>query len=253
MSKSFISYILILNCFCSNSQTIKDSTYYEIEIQKATNIYNKIVFFENKYEEDEEDEYQDSIFNYNYKFSQVISKIKFSKDNSLKIKKELSKINVKMISTNDNLLIALTWQVFGFYPIPLNSNIIIYKNKPTVVSINGTGDNDYGDNIGIDKVQKITLNKKPYYLVFGSNKCGNLCIQETLTMYKVFKDELIKNEYSFKNGKNKISDLKFDYLLNQDIKITPCFKIQGEYVLFPIFNKLKTKLIAYKKIKISSQ
>jgi hypothetical protein len=232
------------NSFC---QTGKE----QLLVKKIISTYSKIQIFENEYEKSNSDEYQDSINQYNYRLFQFLSDKKFSKLNRSDLKRIVEKTQIIIKISNDNRLVLVSWHVFDFYPIPMCSNIVFFDGKVKLMSLNGTANNDFGDNIQNDTIYKITLKSKPFYILMGSNKCGNLCIQEMASMYSISNGNLVKCINSFFDGKNYLTDVQFDYLINSEMKIEPNFQIQNSQLIRPIFNEDKTKIVGSKRFTIT--
>lgn len=213
--------------------------------------YNKMQVFENKIAENNLDEYEDSITKENFHLVQLFSNKQFNVLDSALLKRIRKLTGIKIILSRDNSLIIVSWGVFNSYPIPLYSNLVFLKGKIKIISLNGTGtENDFGDNIQIDTVCIIHIKTMPYYILIGSNKCGNLCIEERASLYRISNGEIIKSSNSFFDGKKYFNDIRFNYLINDFTKVEPVFLVQNTSLISPLFNKDKTKVIGNKKYKI---
>lgn len=248
--RNFIFFTLMMTFFNSFCQTKKVSNKEQLLVRNIISTYSKIQIFENKYEKSSLDEYQDSINKYNYCLFQFLSDKNFIKLNKSDFKRIVEKTEIKINVSDDNRLILISWHVFNLYPIPMCSNVMFFDGKAKIISLNGTENNDFGDNIQNDRIYKITLKNIPFYILIGSNKCGNLCVQEMASMYSISNERVVKCLNSFFDGENYLTDIQFDYLINSEMKIEPNFQIQNNQLICPIFNEYKTKIIGSKPFKI---
>lgn len=235
------------NSFC---QTKKASDKKQPLVRKIIATYSKIQIFENEYEKSSLDEYQDSIKKYNYCLFQFLSDKKFSKLNKSDFKIIVEQTEIKINVSDDNRLVLVSWHVFDLYPIRMCSNVMFFDGKTKIISLNGTDNNDFGDNIQNDRIYQITLKDNPFYILIGSNKCGNLCIQEMASMYSISNGSIVKCVNSFSDGINYLTDIQFDYLINNEMKLEPNFQIRNNELISPIFNEDRTKIVGSKRFKI---
>ena len=248
--KKAIFFILIINSFNSFSQESPVMTKKHL-VEEIILTYNKMQVFENKFEESNSDEYEDSITKENFYLVQLFSNKQFDVSDSSLLKRIREQTGIKIILSKDYSLVIVSWGAFNSYPIPLCSNLIFFKGKIKIISLNGTGtENDFGDNIQIDTVCTIHIKARPYYILIGSNKCGNLCIEERASLYRISNGEIIKSSNSFFDGKKYFNDIRFNYLINDLTKVEPVFLVQNTSLISPLFNKDKTKVTGNKKYKI---
>lgn len=244
----FLLSILCFTCLGQVKKTISKNT----ELTKKILVtYKKIQRFENKYEESNSDNYEDSINKYNYIFSNLLSNPQFIKLDYSDLKTIAEKSGMKISLSKDQKLKIVSWQVFESSPTPMCSNLILFDMKSKILSLNGTGDKDFGDNIQNDTIIDIVIKNKPYYILIGSNKCGNLCIQELASLYSIFNGKLTKCSKVFFDGKEYSDDVTFDYLINENIKTEPSFQIDNLKLISPVLNNSRTQIIGTKKYQIS--
>jgi hypothetical protein len=222
----------------------------KIFVENIISTYIKIKDFERKYDELDLHEYEDSIMIYNLHLSEFFLNkkiIKLSIDEAKTIKENTE---IEIVFSGDKKLQLVSWGVFSFFPIPLCTSLLIYGGRAEIISLNGTLLNDFGYNIQYEKIHDFKFNNRSYYLLTGSNKCVNLCIEKIMSMYFIHDGKMTKCVNSFIDGKKSMNDLMFDYLINQYTKSQPAFQIQGKSIICPIFNSAKTKVIGNKKIRI---
>lgn len=250
MKKTIFSILIIIS-FKGFSQNISITTPKQL-VEEIILSYNKIQILENRFEESKSDEYEDSITKENFYLVKLFSNKQLDmSDNSL-LKRIKNNTDIKIILSKDNNIVIASWVVFNSYPIPLCSNLVFFKQEMKIISLNGTGtENDFGDNFQIDTVLTTNIKSRPYYIFIGYNKCGDLCIEERASLYRIKNDkEIIKSINSFFDGKKYFDDIHFDYLINEFTKTEPSFILLNTSLISPIFNKDKTKVIGQKKYRI---
>lgn len=211
----------------------------------------KIQSFENKYAESNSDEYEDSVSIANDSLVQLFSDKRAAKLCQSDLKQIKGKTEIKIVVSDDKKLTVVSWCVFDSYEVPMCSNFIFYNGNTKAISLNGTGDNDFGDNIQNDKILQVKLKDKTCYILTGSNKCGNLCILEMASMYFISKGNITKCSNSFFDGKKYFADIQFDYLINDKMKVEPTFQIQGKKLVYPTFNEDNDRIIGSKGLEIT--
>lgn len=235
-----ILMIQSINTFSQNSEYIYNK---QSLVEKIISVYKTIETFENKYAGGRVDKYEDSLNIANYYLMQLFSDKWAAKLSDSDFKQIKANTEIKILFSMDMKVAVITWSIFNSYQIPMCSNIIFYNGNTMAVSLNGAGDSDFGENVQTDKILQIKLNDKTCYILTGSNKCGNLCIQEIASLYYISYGNIKKCSNSFFNGKKYFSDIKFDYQINDKIKVEPEFKIQGNSLVYPKFNKGNDKII----------
>lgn len=213
--------------------------------------YNKIQVLDSAYRFNNLDEYEDSISKTNYSLVQLLLDKNFSRLSKSDVNVIKEKTEIKFLYSKDKRVLLLSWCVFASYQIPLCSDIVFFDGTSKIIALNGTGeDNDFGENIQIDSIYQIKLKNKFFYIMAGSNKCGNLCITQNASLYSVIKGRIVNCSRSFFDGKNYFDNVQFDYLVNENIKTFPTFKIEKLQLICPRFNKSKTKVIGSQKYSI---
>lgn len=234
--KKILFLILVIHSFESSSQCPSDIFNNRLLVNKIISAYKKIQLFENKFAGSNSDEYEDSISIANDALVKLFSKKsagKLCKSDLLQIK---ANTGIKIVFSNDKKITVVSWRVFESYEIPMCSNFIFYNGTAKAVSLNGTEDSDFGDNIQNDKILQVKLKDKACYILTGSNKCGNLCILEMASLYFISNGSIKKCSNSFFDGKKYFDDVQFDYLINEKMKVEPSFKIQAKKLVYPTFN-----------------
>lgn len=224
---------------------------------KRSGLINRILLAYNRIEEFEDektnsDKYADSIRKYNNILSFIFSSPEFKGLKKSDLKKIEDSTEIKILSSTDKKLKVVSWCIFDFYPTPLCSSIIVPNNtiKSKIISFNENGNNDFGNNVQIDTIVEMTSKGVAYYFLFGSNKCGNLCIQRIASGYSTYDGYVKKCSKVFYDDKNYFDDVEFNYLLSEKIKSEPTFQIRSNKLICPLFNDDRTKEISSKAYKI---
>jgi hypothetical protein len=238
-----ISLILIIQSITTFSQSSKYVFNKQSLVEKIISVYKTIEAFENKYAGGRADNYEDSLNIANYSLMQLFSDKWAAKLSESDFKQIKAKTEIKILFSADNKITVISWCIFKSYQTPMCSNLIFYNGKTKVVSLNGAGDNDFGENVQTDKIFQVKFNDKTCYILTASNKCGNLCVQEMASLYFISNENIKKCSDSFFDGKKYFSDIQFDYLINDKIKVEPAFKIQGKRLVYPKFNKRNDKIM----------
>jgi hypothetical protein len=252
MVKIPIIFLLSIFCFSCLGQVKKIVSKNDLIIRNILDSYKKIQIFERKNEEVNSGNYEDSINKYNYVFSNLLLSPQFRKLGNVDLKETAEKSGLKITTSKDKKLKVVSWQVFEFSPTPMCSNLMLFDNKSQIISLNGTSEKDFGENIQNDTIIDLRIKNKPYYILIGSNKCGSLCIQELASLYSIVDGKLIKCSKAFFDGNRYSDDIEFDYLINENLKNEPSFKIDKLELISPVFNDSKTEIIGTKKYQISS-
>lgn len=222
-------------------------------VEKIISTYDTIQTFEKAIENSNNSDYEDSINYYNNLLFHCLSDKKFSELDETDLNSIKAKTSIKIVFNKDRKLMLVSWQVFYSYPTPMCSNLLFFNGEAKSISLNGTGDdNDFGDNIQYDRIYEVPLKHSINYVITGSNKCGNLCIQKEASLYSVSNGKLSKCENSFIDRGKRVTDVQFDFLINEYIKFDPNFKIENQEIICPVFNQEKTKMIGSKIINIKT-
>jgi hypothetical protein len=194
----------------------------------------------------------DSIFVYNKAIADIITNAGFRQLGVSDLKRISDSSKIEILSSKDRKLQIFSWEAENPYPTPpMCSNIAIIDDKTThVISLNGTGDNDFADNLSIDTIIQLSGSVKTGYLLIGSNKCGNLCEQSEASVYSILNNELKKNPGAFLCSGQYFDDVEFHYLINDKISSEPRFQINDLELTCPLFSGDRTKQSGVKKYKI---
>lgn len=246
----YLTFFLVvgisLSGFCQN--TIKKENPF---LNRIVACFNQMRVFEGMAQKKPSINFQDSIIKYNRKLISYLSNSTISKLDSSQLLEMSQRTEIRSLKSQDGKLRVVSWCAFIFSNSPMCSNMALIKNaKPAYISINSYGDNDFGNNIEIDTIFEKKYENKFYYILLGSNKCGNLCIQETASVYSIEGNKFVKRTHVLFDGTNFFDDAKFDYFINNKIEGEPSFKIVDGELISPVFNEDKTKIISSKKYKI---
>ncbi len=214
--------------------------------------YSRMEKFEDLDENTNSNNYADSIRRYNNILSFIFSSPEFKDLKKADLNKIEDSTEIKILVSADKKLKVVSWCIFDFYPTPLCSSIMVPNGiiKSKIISFNENSKMDFGNNVQIDTIVEITSKRIPYYFLFGSNKCGNLCVQRIASGYSIFDGSIRKCSNIFYDGKNYFDDVEFNYLLSEKIKPDPTFQIQSKQLICPFFNDDRTKETGSKSYKI---
>ncbi len=236
----FLLLVIVFNGFCQEKHQNKINA---DVINHFFTTYNSMRNFEYKYAENASSDLENSIIEYNSKLCTIIKSPEFSSLDDEAIKKIADSTEAKFIKSNDNKLKMFSWGVFESLQIPFYSNLLMSNNtRSNMISRNSNDNNDFGENVQYDSIIDITIQNKSYYVLLGSNKCGNLCLYKTASVYSIIDFAIVKCINVFFDGKNYLSDIKFDYLINENIKAEPAFSLKNNQIECPVFNNDKTRL-----------
>ena len=235
-----------------NSFAQKKSRENSIFIKRLLMTYNKVQKFDLLFEKTETEKIVDSIQKYNRTLTSMFLSSGFCllKDSDLS---KISKLtDIRICNSQDKKLKVVSWCVFFSQPNPSCSSIAFYNGHlAKKISINENSDDDFGDNVQTDTVVDVLLKGRVYYVLSGSNKCGNLCIQNMASIYSVSNGSIVKCSHFFYDGKDYLDDVEFNYVLNDEIENEPSFRIENGELICPVFNETRIKQIGSKKYKIT--
>jgi hypothetical protein len=228
-------------------RTWKDSDF----IKKFLITYNLVQKFDLLFEKSGTEKMVDSIKKYN----RILTSMFLSSEFGLLTDSDLSEISkltdVNICNSQDKRLKVISWCVFLSQPNPTCSSIVFYNgNLAKKISINQNDDGDFGNNVQNDTVIDFLFKGNVYYVLFGVNKCGNLCIQKMASIYSVLNGSIVKCLRAFYDGKDYLDDAEFNYVLNDEIRNEPSFRIEKRELVCPVFNDRRTKQIGEKRYKI---
>lgn len=240
----FILSFILLTAGIEGKSVGSSRSYCQVDSILVT--YNRLEGFEKEFLTEES--YEDSIFSANSNLIRLFLKFdRFSLHDSI-IEQIEAGSKISFAISEDRKCICVSWPVFNSYPTPMFSRIIFYEGQKKVLSQNGTGDNDFGENVDAYKVTLATNKGQTHCILLGSNKCGNICVRELAEAYLLGSD--IEESPLFFDGKRNVSRIEFDYLLNDHLDLLTSFEISNNTLLLPLFNFSKTKKVGVRKIKM---
>jgi len=245
--KNFIFFFLVISFTNTYGQ------------QKSTSLVNKIIYTWSKVSDfntqsinvlDTSDDIEDSLTKYNTTLSLLISSSEFSFLNSSDLQKIIDSTDIKVIISKDAKLKAISWMINNDLPEPTCCNVFILgTRKPQIISIGGTTGQDFGINVQLNKIIDVSLKNKTFYLLIGSNKCGNLCIEKLASLYVVSDSLIVKCPKAFLSGTKYLDEVKFEYSLNGEKE--PSFHVINTKLISPIFDRNKEKIVGNKVYEIT--
>jgi hypothetical protein len=167
------------------------------------------------------------------------------------IRKIRDSTDFKVLRINNGKATLVSWSVFNDFPMPSCSNVIFINGKANFISLNGSGENNFGENTQYDSMCLIESHaESDRYVFLGSNGCGKLCVELTAFCFSLSKDSVSQCDSCFFDGKRYFSTIKTVYLINSRIKFSPCFNIVNRKIFVPVFSVDKTRLIGNKRFAI---
>jgi hypothetical protein len=248
-----MKYLMILLCLEISLKAIcqEDTQKKHFVLNRIVKCFNQIRIFEDSSQNNFSSHFDDSIDEYNSKLLSYINSTEFSNLSNSELQEISHATEIKISYSRDSGLKVVSWCAFSFAPSPTCSNVAVFKRgKTPTTSVNNNSEVDFGINIQVDTIIKEKYKDKPYYILIGSNKCGNLCIQEIASIYSISGGKLVKHFHAFYDGNYFLNDLKFDYILNDQIAKEPYFMIVNGAIICPVFNERKTKVISRKRYNI---
>jgi hypothetical protein len=219
-------------------------------LTKVFAVYHQINVFEDKFEATHSLHYQDSAIKYNDSLLELLSSENLGSLSLLEQRKLKDSTKITISQSKDQKITVLSWCIFNKSPTAMCSNIAVAENvKPVVLSRNGSTV-DSGYNIQVDTIIKLVYKERPLYLLIGSNKCGNLCLDYLAALYSLNKGIITSKQEAFYDGKNYSDEVLFNYLINEKIKSEPKFQVKHNLLVCPIFSDDRTKKIGNKTYKI---
>lgn len=219
-------------------------------VKEILKTYNRLFEIDNTYDGLKEDVF-DSIDKYNGALISLISAPAFGllKDSDYRT---ISKsTDIKIMFSQDKKLMLVSWRVLFNLPNPVCINILWIGGKATKISsMEADSEEEYESNVQVNKIVDFNLWGKVYYILTGSNRCGNLCIQEVISAFYIGTHGKLNPAGIFYDGKKYKQKLGFNYILNVDTKEEPAFLIKGDELTCPVFNVERTKVIGSKRYKI---
>jgi len=249
MRNILVALFILISMNGIAQQSVKPKSRLVIEILET---YRKLFEFDNIYDGLKEN-ISDSIDRYNSALISLISDPAFGllKDSDYR---SISKSTDLIIQfSQDKRILLVSWRVLVNLPQQSCFNILWIAGKASSVSSMKTdSENHYENSVQVDKIVDFNLRGKTYYMLMGSNRCGNLCIKEMVSSFDISNHGKLNPAGIFYDGKKYSQELGFDYVLNEEIKVEPEFLIKGDELTCPLFNEHRTKIVGSKRYKISS-
>jgi hypothetical protein len=195
--------------------------------------------------------FDDSISKYNKKLKSVLSSSEFAVLGDYEQQEICRKAEITILTSRAKDLKIFSWSAFNFTSDHRCSSIAVFKgHKPVVISFHSDDESDFGVNVELDSMIELKYSGQTYYILIGSNKCGNICIKEVASVYSALDGKLSKRSKVFFDGEHYLDDVEFNYILNDQIKPEPNFKIENREIISPVFDERRARLISTKKYKI---
>jgi hypothetical protein len=249
--KNILLTILVL--FSMSSIAQRGSQSGSRSVKEILKTYKKLFEFDSGYDGIKEN-LGDSIGKYNRALISLISAPSFGllKDSDYD---SISKsTDIKILFSQDKKIMLVSWRTLFNLPHQVCLNILWIGGKATNIgSMKVDSDEDYENDVQVNKVVDFNLRGRVYYLLMGSNRCDILCIRERIAAFYIGVNSKLKPAGIFYDGKKYNQELGFDYILNADIKEEPAFLIQTDELTCPAFNEHRTKVTGYRKYKIRSE
>jgi hypothetical protein len=244
-----VAFIQIVNAFAQVVASAEDG---EPLTNKLLSTFAKLRRIEENRQRNPARIFADSVFLYNKAVVDIICSLEFINLKDTYFRRIVTQTGIKVATSRDSKLKIISWSVQNPYPTPpMCSNIALIKGLKSVpISLNGIGENDSGNNILIDTIIQMGPEGKTCYLLIGSNKCGNLCVQEIAALYSILNNELEKYSNAFYYNGQYLNELEFDYIINDKIRSEPHFRVENTKLISPAFNDDNTKQIGIRKYQI---
>ena len=222
-------------------------------VKEILETYKKLFEFDKSYDGLKEN-VGDSIEKYNRALILLISAPAFGllKGSDYNIISKSTDITIQF--SQDKKLMLVSWSTLFYLPHQVCFNILWIDGKATnISSMKVDSDGDYENYVQVNKIVDFNLRGRVYYIFMGSNRCGNLCIQEMISAFYIGINSKLNPAGIFYDGKKCNQELGFDYILNEDTKEEPAFLIKEDELICPIFNEHRTKVTGSRKYKIRSE
>lgn len=240
--------IVIHTCVCSQGK--ERNTIKAVLINKALSTYNKVRSYDDKYSTSFSNYDLNATLKYNDMFYNIVSSSDFSKLSNTDLKRISNVTGLKILISKDNKLKVVSWGVFNSAPEPKYSNILIGNKKNKIVPLKGKRGKDFRIDFELDTIIDILSKNKTHYLLMGSNKCGNLCIQKSVFLYTIIDSNVIECSNAFFDDIDSINNIRFSYTINENMISEPFFYIDNNELITPIISDDKLSIIGNKRYKI---
>jgi hypothetical protein len=220
-------------------------------IQKLRHTCSRIQHFENAYGVSADKNMEDSIKKYNRRLRELLSGTDFLLLSDADRQKIPISMGIKISRSQDKRISMVSWCIFYDQPVRACSAIAMWDvNRNKIISSTEMGDRDVGNNIGNDTIIDISLDGRTYYVLVGSNKCGNLCVDEIASVYTFQHGEFVKCTRAFFDGKEYADDVEFNYKLTNKLGSEPSFRIGNDFLICPVFDEFHEVKTDEKKYRI---
>ena len=221
-------------------------------VTRLISLYKKLDRFDIRYRDFHEERYADSVEKYNTRFSKLITSPGMTHLTPADWRRLTMSTGLTVTSSGDGQLQIVSWSLENPYPTPAYCSNVVFagSRQPIPGSINGGSDDDLGDNILTDTIIDIRLQGQPYYLVFGSNKCGTLCELEVASLYRLSDKEIIRCDSAFYDDSVYSSEVSFDYHFSDELKFDPAFSLKENVLTCPVFDEDGLKQIGTKQYRL---
>jgi hypothetical protein len=187
--------------------------------------------------DNESDKYENAIDSYQKKITNidmeiVSSLMLFSKSYNVKdIEKIRKQTKIKVSESNDKKVLFFSWDNGFSDKVPYYDNVVIYKNASNKMSAKFfSGINfklQFGENLSVDSVYEIGSDNQKTYFISRSNKCGNICILNKITAFKLEGDSFVLQKV-FEFGQEYKDEVSFTYYINENIKLPLFFEVDNQ-------------------------
>jgi hypothetical protein len=221
-------------------------------VTRLISLYKKLERFDIRYRDFHEDKYADSVSKYNTRFSKLITSPGMTHLTPADWRRLTTSTGLTVTSSGDGQLQILSWLLENPSPTPPYCSNVVFAGdrKPLPISIYGGGEDDQGDNVTTDTIINIRLHGQPYYLVYGSNKCGTLCEAQVASLYSLSDKEIIRCDSAFYDDSVYSSEVSFSYSFVDELKFTPAFKLEGNVLVSPVFDEDDYHFIGLKRYRL---
>jgi hypothetical protein len=205
--------------------------------------------FDVRYRDFHQERYADSVEKYNTRFFKLITSPGMTHLTPADWRQLTMSTDLKITSSGDGQLQIVSWLLESPYPTPANCSNVVFAGGRQPSTGSADGGPIEGD-VLTDTIIDVRLQGQPYYLVFGSNKCGALCELEVASLYRLTDKEIIRCDSAFYDDSAYSSEVSFDYRLDGDLKPDPAFAMEGNVLICPVFDEDSRQLIGRKRYRL---
>ena len=221
-------------------------------VTRLISLYKKLERFDIRYRDFHEERYADSVEKYNARFFKLITSPGITRLTPADWRQLTMSTDLKITSSGDGQLQIVSWLLENPSPTPADcSNVVFAGNRqPMPNAIDSGSVEENGDNIMTDTIIDIRLEGQPYYLVFGSNKCGTLCELKVASLYHLSDKEIIRCDSAFYDDSVYSSEIEFSYHFDDELKFEPAFTVEGNVLVCPVLDEGGHQLIGRKRYRL---